>query len=182
MHIILPKHDVSENELKKLPLFFLIGPIKGGGDWQVRMFIELRKTVGPCHVAIPCRWNEKHALHQYSVGKLGTYARQLEWEQRYIERAFTNKRSCVVAWLPEESKTNSRQDGNPYARDTIGEIEYFRGLLRYDRGLMLVMGGELGFPGLDVIRCNFDYTKKDVFPFYDSIAATAAAAVKKMGE
>lgn len=181
MHIILPKYDVAESELKKLPLFFLVGPIKGGGDWQVRMFIELRKLVGQCHIAIPCRWDESHALHSYSVGRLGNYAHQLEWEQKHIEHALTNGRSCVVAWLPEESKTNPRQDGNPYARDTIGEVEYFRGLLRYDRGLKLVMGGELGFPGLSVIRRNFDYTKKGVFPFYDSVAATATAAVKKMG-
>lgn len=181
MNIILPKHYVDARELSKLPFFYLIGPVLGGGDWQVQMFLELWKIVGECFVAIPCRWDKSHQLRVHFAGKTGPYKRQLEWEQCYIQLALTRKRSCSVCWLAEESLAHRRLDGNPYGRDTYGEPGYFRGLLRYDRGLKIVIGAESGFPGLDVIRRNFDDTYKKTFPFEDSIAATAAAAVRKMG-
>ncbi len=167
-------------EHSALPFFYLIGPVLGGGDWQAEMCRLLFQHLGPCIIAVPCRWKNAHPLHAYFVSAQDTYERQLEWEQKYIQEALTRKQSCAICWLPCESKTAPRNDGNPYGRDTLGEMGYFRGLLRYNRDLPIVVGGDPDFHAASVMMRNFDYTYKRPFPFATSMKEVVTAAIARV--
>jgi len=175
MQILRPKYDIDLDQVL-LPFFYLIGPVLGGGDWQIKMSLGLRKHVGNCIVAVSCRWNDAHKLSNKFVGVQGPYERQLMWEQVYIRHALERSRSCAVCWLSAESKVSPRNDGNPYGIDTIGEMGRFQGRLEHDRGLRVVAGVETGFPRLSVIVPNWDDAYGKSFPFHTSIEDTARAA------
>ncbi len=177
MLIVTPKHDVDLCTTPA-PYFYLIGPVRGGGDWQYHMCLALERHVGECIIASPCRWTHDHPLKRHFGGTLGAYERQTDWEQVYIAHAHKRLRGCLVCWLPTESETDPRTDGGPYGRDTYGELGYFRGLLESRRGLPLVLGGSLNFAGLSVIRRNFDHTYWGEFPFYTSMTNIAKAAAE----
>ncbi len=181
MLILRPKHDSPLFESLSVPFFYLIGPVQGGGDWQHQMCLALSRNVGECIIATPCRWNDSHPLQQFFHGELDAYERQTDWEQVYIEIALTYARSCLVAWLPEESATSPRKDGSPYGRDTYGELGYFRGRMeglpaRKKRFFPLALGAENKFPGLTVIRRNFRKAYNGEFPIHSSIAEVAKHA------
>ncbi len=180
MKIILPKEHVGLFDYGDLPLFFLAGPVLGGGDWQYSMCGEIRSQLGERDflVAIPQRYNQNHFLRNFKVsGKTGVYEHQLDWERYYLYLA--SGHGCIIFWLPEESKTNPRSDGLPYAMDTRGELGEWRGRLRNDHFLRIVVGGEKGFPGLDVIGRNFKAAIHPDFPIYKSIRETVSAALAK---
>lgn len=157
MQLILPK--TSPNKLSyDLPLFFLAGPIKGGGDWQFEMTNLLVKRVGECIIVNPSRYAPEHPLYQYRVeGREDVYLRQTDWEHHYLRQAADRwPLGCLIFWLPEESKTNPRTGPKPYAMDTRGEIGVWRGHMAHDRSLRIAMGAEPNFPGLSTIQRNFE--------------------------
>ena len=61
-NIILPKKIVPITTTPERPLFFLAGPIRGGGDWQHAMAWELLQRVKDVQIACPSRWTAEHPL------------------------------------------------------------------------------------------------------------------------
>jgi hypothetical protein len=170
---------------QNLPTFFFLGPDFGGGDWQIKMYERMQyhaadRSLGDFVAVIPCRYDEGHKMMAYmSVGATLGFQYQLEWERYYIEQAaLSASRGCVAIWLPVESAYEPRTDGQPYARDTRGEIGEIRGWLRCRRDARFVIGAETGFPGLDVIQRNFSYVCGGPFPIYDTLDELARGAVR----
>ncbi len=94
----------------------------------------------------------------------------------------TQENGCIIFWLPEESRTNPRDDGSPYARDTYGELGEWRARCSTKQNWLVsaprvVIGAEPGFPGLKQIKTNFEAMIPG-FPFYDSLEETINAAIK----
>lgn len=156
MKILLPKNYVDPKDLPK-PLFFLAGPVRGGDDWQYRCVKMLEKRFEDFSVAIPCRYDAEHPLKKISlVGAENVFERQTQWERFYLQAA--SEHGCIIFWLPEESKIHPRDDGDPYARDSYGELGEWRGRMMNDLSgkTCVIIGAESGFPGLSQIQCNFD--------------------------
>ena len=133
MKIILPKELVEIFDYKTVPIFFLAGPVLGGGDWQQEMCLEIKRQLGERDfiAAVPCRYGQTHFLRNFKVsGKTGVFEHQLDWERLYLHLA--SRYGCIVFWLPEESKMNPRSDGLPYAMDTRGELGEWRGQLMHN--------------------------------------------------
>lgn len=186
MQILLPRRWISvgdiANESIVRPLFFLGGPVRGGGDWQAEMALELekQKMVENCIVACPCRWGSDHTLAQkFIAGQEHTFARQLDWERHYYMLAATHARipGCIVCYLPLESETDPHPGPEPYAMDTRGELGEWRMRMEVD-GARLVLGADPNFLGLSQIQRNFSAVLGYDFPVYHSIRETARAAVR----
>ncbi len=158
MHVLLPKTFVDLEQYASLPLFFLAGPIKGGGDWQQVMCAKLQENVNEDFlVAIPCRYQAGHPLFDLRLnGEVGRFPRQLNWERFYLQAAAkTHPRGCLIFWLQVESDREPRIDGLPYAMDTRGELGEWRGRMMHDSSVRLAIGADPTFPGLSQIERNF---------------------------
>lgn len=154
MQIINPLTFVPYREYP-LPLFFTAGPIKGGGDWQKKCCELFQQRLGDCTIAVPRRFESTHPMYQHLInGPTGDLDRQTVWEGHYLPRA--DSHGCVIFWLPEESTTEPRDDGSPYALDTYVAIGRWHGSLRGARPPNVVVGAEDNFPGLSLIRCIFE--------------------------
>lgn len=181
MKIIFPKTHLEIP--KNIPVFFLAGPVRGGDDWQYKTTQLLQEQMGDTefYVAIPYYLKvlpDEHPLFKIKAeGDDSFFERQLNWERHYIDLA--SKQGCLIFWLPEESKTNPRIGGGPYATDTRGELGEWRGLLMNNKNLHVVVGGEEGFDGFDVLSRNFKLAIDADFPIYNSLFETVAAAILK---
>lgn len=175
--LILPKVFIPLDDIQ-LPLFFLIGPIKGGDNWQKKCCEELsRQLATPFTVAVPNRWTADLPDKFYQVnGDTDEFRRQTYWERYYIQLSL--RHGCLLCWLPCESRTNPRKDGNPYGRDTYGEIGRWIRTLKYQPTLNIVVGAQEGFPGLDQIRMNADEDVRAPFPIYPTLEQTVKEAIK----
>jgi len=177
MQLILPKtfYDVPEGK----PVYFLMGPSLGGDDWQYQACKDILKHDENPIIAAPCKYGDDHPLAQFRVkeSKPNVFRRQTIWERYYIMQAL--KYGCVICWLPSESKSNPRADGNPYARDTLGEIGEMRGHLIHNPSLHFVLGAEPDFPGLNVMLCNFTEALGPAFRHHTTLEATVRAAVAR---
>lgn len=181
MKIILPK-TLVEIDPNEGPLFFLAGPIRGGGDWQADCCREIEERLPNSYVAAPCRWGETHPLRKFVVeGTSDAFPRQLNWERHYLELAA--KKGCIIFWLPCESKTDPHPGPEPYAMDTRGELGEWRGRMMGDRSLLIAVGAEPGFYGLSQIQRNFSQSLGYNFPFpiASTLAETVHAAIVRTG-
>lgn len=181
MRLLLPKTFVQDSEINQ-PLFFLAGPVNGGGNWQEKCCTEIAKLIPDFLAVVPCRWQSKDNLFCYRVSGIeDAFSRQTRWEYHYLKLAAQKSKEhkgCIIFWLPNESKTQPRNDGQPYARDTLGELGYWRAHLEFYKSMHLVVGAEPDFPGLSVIRENFRLSMGAEFPFYLTLEETARRAVK----
>lgn len=180
MQLILPKTEPYGYPAYASPLFFLAGPIGGGDDWHSRMMRILMEWNDDCIIVNPTRYTADHPFCQYRVnGREGTYQRQTDWERHYLRQAADEwPRGCIIFWLPEESKTNPRTDGNPYAMDTRGELGEWRGHLMHNPGLRVVIGAEEGFPGLSIIKRNFELALGPDFKIHSTMEEVVEQAMK----
>lgn len=168
MHLILPKtHPVLE-EHRGLPMFFLAGPILGGGDWHIPMSELLIKRFEHLIIVNPSRYQHFHPFYGYRMsGEENRFERQTDWERHYLGQAAEMwPNGCIIFWLAEQKEP--RQDGKPYAMDTRGEIGEWRGHMMHAPRLRVVMGAEKNFPGLSQIRRNFELVLLD-FKIYDTM-------------
>ncbi len=176
MRIILPKTLCIVYQSYG-PLFFLAGPIGGGDDWQTKCCKEIENKIPDFYAAIPCRYKEDHPLYAFKAADVRRFERQLIWERHYLAMAAYT--GCIIFWLPEENKTNPKTGPNPYAMDTRGELGEWRGRMKYDNNIRIVIGAEAGFPGIDIIKRNFNLATGSDIPIYETLAETVAAAIKK---
>lgn len=177
MKVILPKTFV--NVPHDLPLFFLAGPVRGGGDWQYRCCLELAKILPDFVAVLPTRYADNHPLMESRLGwNEGHFDRQLTWERHYLEEAARS--GCILFWLPEEDKEHPHPGPEPYGMDTRGELGEWRGQMMYDGTIRLVIGAEVGFHGLSQIQRNFEQALKRKFTIHETLEATVAAAVHEV--
>lgn len=185
MRIIIPKGKFAPGEdiPGDVPVYFLAGPIRGGGDWQARMCDALLTfSRSDFVVACPCRWDASHRLAQYFVRQpCESFDRQLAWEQRYLTMAGRGAYGgCVIFWLGEEDKRNPHPGPEPYAMDTRGELGEWRMRMKHE-GARVVLGAEHAFHGLSQIRRNFDHVMGCEVRFHNTIESTARAAIQQYG-
>ncbi len=172
--LILPKNRVN---IAGKTVFFLAGPIKGGGDWQKKAIELLNQALPDAYVVCPKRYNAALGISDdESVCK--PFERQTYWERYYLKIA--SQQGCVIFWLPEEDTVEPRNDGSPYGRDSYGEIGEWRATLKYVPGTQLVLGAEPNFPGLEQIIMNFRQMINPNFSNYVSLEETIQAAVTKL--
>lgn len=173
IHLVLPKTQPNHfnDRLRKLPLFFLAGPILGGGDWHTKMSLLLQEKVGECIIVNPSRYDSRHPLYEYRIiGNNDVFERQTDWERYFLKQASEGwATGCIIFWLPCENECAPRTDGLPYAMDTRGEIGEWRGHLMHNKNLRVVMGAEPSFPGLSQITRNFELSLGDTFRIYSTM-------------
>lgn len=175
MNVILPK-SLCRIQKKQGPLFFLAGPVRGGGDWQTRCCEEIQKQLPRFYAAIPCRYDVDHPMSPYFLsGKKNHFDRQLTWERHYLDLAAMS--GCLLFWLPCQSTTLPKIGDDPYAMDTRGELGEWRGRMMHDKHLRVVIGAEPTFPGLSQIQRNFDQALGKQFRIHETLEQTVAAAV-----
>jgi hypothetical protein len=177
MKILLPKRLYRIDPMYG-PVFFLAGPVRGGGDWQARACREIQARLPQFYAALPCRYEVDHDLVPYCEQKwTAEFPRQLSWEREYLEIAA--KRGCIVFWLPCQSLADPRPTADgPYGQDTYGELGEWRGRMMHDPRIRLVVGAEPGFPGLSQIKRNFRQALGILFPIYETLAETVEAALR----
>ena len=164
------------------PVFFLGGPVRGGGNWQEKMCKVIRHMTPEATIAVPIRWDENSTLAQYFLPEdsdsVQIFPRQRDYEQHYIDLACVGYlRSCLIFWLPLQVEPRPPEDG-PYGQDTYGEIGEARGRMMSNKNVRVVIGGEKGFYGLDMIQRNFTARLGYDFPIYKTMEDTAAAALE----
>lgn len=205
--LILPERGVVLDNLQQGErLYFLAGPIRGAGDWQAKAIQLLHEKDPFCYIACPCRYDIDHELFRYHIKATELprstdderewpeyaleFPNQTMWERYYLEQA--SYHGCIIFWLPcEDPKNPRKKEDGPYARDTYGEIgrwslkssNHFQFSLenRLHR-VNVVIGAEENFPGLSVIKTNFeaDHSETPIFPgtIFPSLDKTIAEAVK----
>jgi hypothetical protein len=177
MWLMVPKARIEVSRLER-PFYYLAGPLQGGGDWRTRFVGEMARTLTRGTVAVPVRYLRPiPSVQTVSADSTDTFAHQLEWERYYLNIA--SRIGCIIFWLPRESPTDRRADGQPYARDTYGELGEWRGRLLYNFNLKVVIGAEEGFPGLDVIVRNYREALGEQFPIYRTMEETIRAAIAR---
>jgi len=193
MKIVVPNKFVRTGKGK---VFFLAGPVLGGGDWQAEAvqilnaggYLKPRDTV-----AIPYfdRKGRSFPLYEANkwVGQAGHFGNQLDWERHYIQES--GNKGCLIFWLPEESTEDPRPGGG-YAQDTRGELARFSVWRGVSPEFRVVVGAQKGFPGLSTLERNWVHDEK-VFQgkgiactskqdsFYPTLEATLRAAMDLVG-
>lgn len=184
MKLILPYTLVPEEKIST-PFFFLAGPIKGGGDWQNRCVEMFNQKLPEATLAVPRRWDAQHPLyahHQSGIEK--AFPHQTYWERHYIRRAMdlskTNE-GALIFWFEPQSKTEPRNDGSPYARDTYGEIGRWFRTCAYEE-TTIIFGADPHTPGLEVMRRNIKadlcLLREDEYSIYPTLEETIEAAIR----
>lgn len=195
INLILPKmgFEIDFNEGNRL--YFLSGPISGGGEWQT-MAIKMISELDPgCYVACPHGYDTSHWIFKTHVhfavenkDNVIEFPNQTLWERYHLERA--SYYGSIIFWLPCENENNPRKNG-PYAQDTYGELGSWRvkasnpHVFSFERGKMrrhfhrvnLVIGAESGFPGLKTIQKNFDAEFGRPYLIHSTLKETVENAV-----
>jgi hypothetical protein len=160
------------------PLFFLAGPILGGDNWHIQACHLFEQRIrGQFVVATPNRFAPQEPLYYRGVqGPDDVFEDQFQWEQYYLDLA--SRSGCIIFWLPVESRTNPRNDGNPYAMITRDELGAWRTKVQNNPLLRMVIGAEDQFPGLaEIKRYNDLAFGKGIMPVYSSLEETINEAV-----
>lgn len=182
MHILLPKLYVDPKTFGRLPLYFLAGPIRGGGDWQSRMCEIIEHSDPDCIVACPHRWGPGHSFaNRCMPGEEGRFERQTDWERFYLAVAGEHigaEYGSIIVWLEPQQESRPPEAG-VYARDTLGEIGEWRGRLMYEPGLRIVIGADPDYDphGVNIMQYNFEKALRRKFPIYRSMQETFRAAM-----
>jgi len=179
MPIYIPKRIVPLTPTIVSPLFFLAGPIRGGGDWQSDMTEHIIIREPSAHIACPSRWNDEHRLARYFHQPFSQADnRQLVWERRYLNQSglWPGVPGCVIFWLSKESTTHPHPGPEPYAMDTRRELGKFTAYAEM-RNVRMVIGGDRGFHGLDVILFELREAAGKLFQFYETMAEVTDHAI-----
>lgn len=179
MTIYVPKKIVPLTPTIQRPLFFLAGPIRGGGDWQAQMAECIMVKESYAYIACPSRWDNTHRLAQHFHQPFSQADnRQLEWERHYLAQAGTKTDvpGCVIFWLGLESVIHPHPGPEPYAMDTRRELGKFTAYAEM-MGVRMVVGGDRGFYGLDVILFELSQAYGKPFPFYETMDEVVRQAI-----
>jgi hypothetical protein len=179
MPIYVPKQIVPLTPTIDSPLFFLAGPIRGGGDWQAQMAETIMDKEPSSLIACPSRWCADHRLAKHFHQPFSQADnRQLVWERHYLKQAGLEPAvpGCVIFWLGLESDTDPHPGPEPYAMDTRREIGKFTAYAEM-MDVRVVVGGNSNFHGLNVIMFELSEAFGSPFPFYETMAEVAEHAI-----
>ncbi len=183
--------------------------VRGGyGYWQAKAIEYLAAEDPGCYIVCPCRHTlnqtistswfnlQEHGLPENAADSIPEFASQTLWERYYLEKAA--RYGSIIFWLAEEDKMYPRpKDQGPYGRDTYGELGEWRVRAKYNIGehglpiinsqsvmdslpkLNVVVGGEAGFHGIDVIEKNWKALHGSDFILHKSLEQTLNAAITK---
>lgn len=134
-------------------VIFLAGPIAWGGDWQLEAARHILAHSSDIDVALPLRQLPPD-LSDRKIDGAEVADRQLEWEQKMIEIAAA--KGALLFWLPKNSDFPIPHDGpaRAYARDTRVELGAWMTEAKYRKEVRVIIAGEEGFDGLDIIKRN----------------------------
>lgn len=179
MPIYLPKQIVPLTPTIDSPLFFIAGPIRGGGDWQAQMVGYILSQVRSAYIACPSRWDSGHWLARHFHQPFSqANNRQLVFERHYLKQAGMEPGvpGCVIFWLGRESTVRPHPGPEPYAMDTRREIGKFTAFAEM-MDVRMVVGGDRDFYGLDVILYELSEAFGKPFPFYETMDSLAEQAI-----
>lgn len=179
MPIYVPRKIVPLTPTIDTPLFFLAGPIRGGGDWQSSMAEHIMLREPSALIACPSRWDSTHRLAHYLHQPFSQARnRQVVWERHYLKQAGLEPKvpGCVIFFLCLESVQDPHPGPEPYAMDTRREIGKFTAYAEM-MGVRMVLGGDRGFFGLDVILFELSKAIGRRFPFYETMPEVADHAM-----
>lgn len=158
-------------------IFYLAGPVRGGGDWQ-RFFIEgflkgterswthiFRTKMFPrIKFIVPCRWGTDHPLSEYFVTQYESPSTgdqvldsQTAMERLYLRSVIIQRNASKILFglFPEDSNNPRPKDSGPYACDTYGELGRWTTIARYEgNSLCIQIACHPGFPGSRTIMRN----------------------------
>jgi len=175
VNLILPKDLVPIGPDDKV--FFLVGPIRGGANWQEEAINLLSEKVPTSFVACPRSYPPDHPFNKTAlIGDGERFPDNNSWERHY--RAIARRQGAVICWLPKEDPEDPRDPKTgPYGRDTYGELGEERVYAEHDPHARVVFGGEPGFSGLRIIEKNGRATLGARFFLHLSLKETVDAAV-----
>lgn len=179
--IIVPKHFVPVRKLPlRQPLFFVAGPVRGGGDWQYQMCVYLDAAAGSnCVAAVPCReWGPKHPLADWQMaGNEHRFSRQLHWEQYYLNAAgYDMPQGCVIVYIAKEDKKRPHPGPDPFSMDTRRELGKWMMKKKYE-GTRVVFGADPEACGISVIVEELNVELGRHIPFLLDMQELAEAAM-----
>ncbi len=186
MSVIFPVKFPDMKDVKG-PLIFLGGPNQGGGNWRSKAYELFAEHFGNdfC-AAIPYRYEDSHQFAKLRLPSIRNdeqhrrYTR-LDWIEYFADMAAIHvKRGCAVYYLPLESGTEPRSDGQPYGMMSRLEVGLLLGRLMYDRNkIRFVLGIDPEFPGRKAIVANYKKRLRH-FEVHESLEDTVKSAVKRM--
>lgn len=173
--LILPKETPVLDS--NMPLYFLAGPVRGGGDWQREVFEMISKKDPKSYVVCPWRYGDADSIRAHEQkGATLEFESQTAWERHYLDIA--SKRGAILFWLPCESATSPRKkEDGPYAQETYGELGEWRARKHFEPDVRLVVGAETNFPGLKAIKRNYEVMVGKDFVIHESLEAAVDAAI-----
>jgi hypothetical protein len=140
--LLEPKRVIPET-LQDRPVFFLAGPIRGGGSWQLEAAEYLWKKFPGAIVVDPTRWEAflqetkdgeayarvyAHRAHSVGVKDETLYPAQAPWESDHMKLAAS--KGVLLFWLPRQREDRPKDQG-VYAQDTRVEIGIWIERLRW---------------------------------------------------
>jgi hypothetical protein len=161
-------------------VFFLAGPIRGGGYWQIDAAEFLWNTFPGCIVADPS-YNEPRVQHTpivlYGVkNKHAFEERQVAWEAHAMQIAA--EKGTLIFWLPEESPVDPRPpEKGPYAQDTRVELGIWIERHHNNPHLSVKIGGSACFYGM---RFMSYYAKNGPNPIRPMLTGDLFAFLEKI--
>jgi hypothetical protein len=150
-YLILPKSKIP---LKKQKLFYLAGPVEGGGGWQKKAISILRKDFPEAYFAFRCPFNEMRRLRRFALkGEEEQYSSEAEWRRDQME--FAAMSGCLMFWLgPQDKEEEADFTKIPYGLIASREEAVWAFRLFYNNKLRVVIGVHHSFPGHDEIVEN----------------------------
>lgn len=153
--LLLPPKHVLPEKYRGRKIFFLAGPIRGGGYWQIRAADILWKLFDGCVVVDPTRWESalasekdpklKKRIAAYLAHAIGTkdevhYLAQAPWEDEHMRAAA--EKGKLLFWLERESPSHPRpKNEGVYAQDTRVETGIWIERLKHEPHLKVAFGG-----------------------------------------
>lgn len=153
--LLLEPKCVIPDEYKDRKVFFLAGPIRGGGGWQMKAAESLWIKYPGCIVVDPTRWDaveqsaktdeERKKVAEHRKNAIGIkdevlYPGQAGWESDHMKMA--SEKGTLIFWLERESKIEPRSQGEGvYAQDTRVEMGMWLEKLKNNPKLNVRIGG-----------------------------------------
>ena len=194
--LILPREENLTQPGIEIPnttrenVYFLAGPIQGGGNWQEQAIILLSAMDPNCIIICPRRYKKtdklfseyQHILDQSFPSPEAQrieFKSHTEWGRYYLEKAAFL--GSIIFFLPKEDVLYPRKDGSPYARDTYGELGRW-GVRsgQNKKEIMMTVGIAPEFPGREEIRKNLCEDHQANFKIHDHLNATIHNAVTEV--
>lgn len=188
INLIVPANSIvlSEEQLKKNNIYFLAGPILGGGNWQKDAIKMLEQKDPGCYVVCPWDWYQPHELYASSIPQDKLLAlKHKEWTTYYME--LSAKYGSLIFWLPCE-----KQHTDNYIRDTYYQLKLWGNSYSKNWAIYnITIGAEGKFPSLSIIKKNWleDSKIQPSYPtnipetlFYTTIEDTIIGAINNINQ